>query len=588
MASGSIVSGLNPDYYVSIKGNQNLQVGNLVLSVHTDIDRNIYLPKMSTLARFATGTIHIYIVDVTGGAATHNILVYPDATDQINSGGLGVPLVISANNAVVDILSVGIGNWTTALYAGASGGGGGNTLTPITYASLVALAGAAGLVQGAFYLITDFQMATYIQFSGGGLGLEDVYLGAVEPMIAQASSTTDLNNSIISTLYPQDAITWQLNFTDREYDAVLGQSTGIITSREDTVLKIKRDFDFRNIIFRRWETINGSGIFDSWLNTGFAFTDYPPFAAGTSFDCYIGSPLQFGAGFGFVYYLDNTIGKATTSAMNIEMAYCNNIETDFDSNGTFKWLFLNTISTSLVYNDCSVIQRNTVIRIEGNFGGAIVDNSGNLIIEGNDVSASINNNTFAGTITRNQCFSIDSNTSPFVPCVINENIAIEINQNNGFTNISTNNVAFINANSGDGVFACEIIGNTGQTINNNSNISTAVDSGIYGNNINTIQNCNLPTNSIRNCVGNICQIDIALCDGDFEGNSFVLLYAVFIGIGGGATGIQNNSFQANILSATITPTPAIASILQTVTTFDLAKGNCELIINNAVVSTTAI
>ena len=127
MASGEVISGLNPDYYLSFKGNENLQVGNIVLSVTTDIARNIYLPKLdSSFARFATGSLHIYIVDVTGSASTNNISVYPHPDDRINSLSLGAPLVINTNRDVVDILSVGYNKWATSSYNGGSGGGGGS------------------------------------------------------------------------------------------------------------------------------------------------------------------------------------------------------------------------------------------------------------------------------------------------------------------------------------------------------------------------------------------------------------------------------------------------------------------------------
>ena len=141
-----------------------------------------------------------------------------------------------------------------------------------------------------------------------------------------------VDTKIESTIYPTDIITWKPFFQDREWDAVLGQSTGVITSREDTLFKIKRDFDFRNIIFRRWETINESGIYDSVLNTGFAYHDYPPFTTSGdgSYNCYIGSPLIANSIFGIPYWLDNTIGKQSTSFMNIEYAYGNNIEGFFE------------------------------------------------------------------------------------------------------------------------------------------------------------------------------------------------------------------------------------------------------------------
>ena len=236
----------------------------------------------------------------------------------------------------------------------------------VTYNELVSLINTNSLIPGNTYVITDFQTVTYIQYSGSGIGNEEIYKGDIEPMLVHAVAPNKVDTKIESTIYPTDIITWKPFFQDREWDAVLGQSTGVITSREDTILKLKRDFDFRNIIFRRWETVNGSGIFDSFFNTGFAYQDYPPFTTSGdgSSNCYIGSLLQFSAGFGIPYWLDNTVGKQSTYSMNIKFAYGNNVEGYFDTNGEILYCFLNKVSGNFIYNNVDIYLNNNVATLD--------------------------------------------------------------------------------------------------------------------------------------------------------------------------------------------------------------------------------
>jgi hypothetical protein len=345
--------------------------------------------------------------------------------------------------------------------------------TSITYNELLDLANSDNLKVGTFYLITDFQMAHYIQYSGSGPGDEEIHLGEIEPMLVLSDSVNSISTNIISTVYPQDRITYGFTFSDREWDAVLGQSTGVITSREDTLLKLKRDFDWRNIIFRRWETISGGGTYSSILNTGFDYQDFSPFAP-DSFDCYIGSPLYFGPGLGTGYWLDNTIGKQSTSQMNIKLAYGNNIEGAFDTNGKIEYFIGNNVSEDVIYNSVDYIIGNNVKRIDTNTGENIGSNDGADLIIFNNRCGSIGGNEFSGIIEKNNVFFIQGNTSTELNCRIWENFGIELQDNTNFVEIDGNKFNFLKGN--------DFGGNSFKTSVLNSFSDNVVDANIQNNN----------------------------------------------------------------------------------------------------------
>jgi len=396
----------------------------------------------------------------------------------------------------------------------------------ITYSDLMTAMNNSTLFAGQQYLITDFKMVTYIQFTGGGIGDEEKYTGATEPMLVQATSIDTLANQITSIIQPSDIIRWLPTFSDRDWDGVLNESTGIITYREDPILKLSRDFDWRNIIFRRWETISGSGVFNSITNTGFNSLDYPPFTSNGdgSFSCYIGSPLLLAATYGYPYYLDNTIGKNSTSGMNILFAFANNIENFFDANGYMSLFYNNNISNEVTYNNVDAIINNNVSMISENFGNAITDNShDNLIIRYNGCRG-INSNQINGSILGNNSWNINGNINLNPNSFINENTCSEIRDNIN-CNFNSNEIS-------------HMIKNTGFTLTQNvgagfsDNISDSI-SFITGSSIMLIENCVISGNVI------------------------------------------DNSFNSNLKYKDFVPTTGMSSNLPTVTLYDQTNGHVE-------------
>jgi len=279
--------------------------------------------------------------------------------------------------------------------------------TNIVFSQLETLISTSQLIAGSWYKITDFQTAHYIQFSDS-IGDEEIHTGAIEPMLVQAVSSSELATEIWSTVYPTDKITWKPIFNDRDYDAVLGQSTGVITSRYDTLLKLYRDYDWRNVIFRRWETVSGSGDYNNYTDTGFAFQDFPPFnlslGALSAFDVSVGSGLEVGQiGLGLPYQLDNvvfqldcTVSKVSIGATSTfqELFAVNNIDILLDQLCLFQFVN-NNIKYVLSNQFDGEVQHNTLVELsESELSDDFLNNTGTFFIN-NSIDGTFEDNNFS-------------------------------------------------------------------------------------------------------------------------------------------------------------------------------------------------
>ena len=290
--------------------------------------------------------------------------------------------------------------------------------TNIVFSQLETLISTSQLIAGSWYKITDFQTAHYIQFSDS-IGDEEIHTGAIEPMLVQAVSSSELATEIWSTVYPTDKITWKPIFNDRDYDAVLGQSTGVITSRYDTLLKLYRDYDWRNVIFRRWETVSGSGDYNNYTDTGFAFQDFPPFNLILgAFDVSVGSGLELGQiGLGLPYQLDNvvfqldcTVSKVSLGATSTfqELFAVNNIDVLIDQlcllefvNNNIKYVLSNQFDGGVRHNTLVELAESELSDdFANNTGTFFINNSIDGAFEDNNFSY-LENNIVTGDIYRN-------------------------------------------------------------------------------------------------------------------------------------------------------------------------------------------
>ena len=274
----------------------------------------------------------------------------------------------------------------------------------IGYSELTTLLNNNELIPSSYYLINDFQTVTYIQFSNS-IGNEEIHTGATEPMLVQAVSSSGLSTNIISTIYPTDNITWKPFFNDRDYDAVLGQSTGVITSRYDTLLKLYRDYDWRNVIFRRWETVSGSSDYNNYTDTGFAFQDFTPFnLALDNFDVSVGSGLEVGQiGLGAPYQLDNVVFQLYCTVSKVSLGAVSTFQNTFDVNNIdilFDQLclleFVNNNIKYVLSNqfDGDVISNTLVELSESELSDDFLNNTGTFFIN-NSIDGTFEDNNFS-------------------------------------------------------------------------------------------------------------------------------------------------------------------------------------------------
>lgn len=274
----------------------------------------------------------------------------------------------------------------------------------IGYSELTTLLNNNELIPSSYYLINDFQTVTYIQFSNS-IGNEEIHTGATEPMLVQAVSSSGLSTNIISTIYPTDNITWKPFFNDRDYDAVLGQSTGVITSRYDTLLKLYRDYDWRNVIFRRWETVSGSSDYNNYTDTGFAFQDFTPFnLALDNFDVSVGSGLEVGQiGLGLPYQLDNVVFQLYCTVSKVSLGAVSTFQNTFDVNNILllfdQLCLLEFVNNNIKYVlsnqfDGDVISNTLVELSESELSDDFLNNTGTFFIN-NSIDGTFQDNNFS-------------------------------------------------------------------------------------------------------------------------------------------------------------------------------------------------
>ena len=274
----------------------------------------------------------------------------------------------------------------------------------IGYSELTTLLNNNELIPSSYYLINDFQTVTYIQFSNS-IGNEEIHTGATEPMLVQAVSSSGLSTNIISTIYPTDNITWKPFFNDRDYDAVLGQSTGVITSRYDTLLKLYRDYDWRNVIFRRWETVSGSSDYNNYTDTGFAFQDFTPFnLALDNFDVSVGSGLEVGQiGLGLPYQLDNVVFQLYCTVSKVSLGAVSTLQNTFDVNNILllfdQLCLLEFVNNNIKYVlsnqfDGDVISNTLVELSESELSDDFLNNTGTFF-KNNSIDGTFEDNNFS-------------------------------------------------------------------------------------------------------------------------------------------------------------------------------------------------
>lgn len=186
---------------------------------------------------------------------------------------------------------------------------------PRTYAQLKAEYDGNLLKSGRKYLITDFT-TIYDQpdFHANGTPKDTVVTktASVEHLVFTANSDSTFDNYVSSIEYPTDILNFDWTFTATE---VMGApAKGRISFREDVESANSAFYDFRKVLYLRYESSPGSGVFNSIKDNGGASQEFLTFNApsvGTKIGIFGALGVQIT---GIPFYLNNVVFE--NSAIN--------------------------------------------------------------------------------------------------------------------------------------------------------------------------------------------------------------------------------------------------------------------------------
>jgi len=352
------------------------------------------------------------------------------------------------------------------------------------------------LIGGSIYVITDFQTRHYIQYTdsaGDGTSMDEIINTSftTESLVVLALSDNTYDSNVKSLAYPDDEIIWKHDLADREFDYAnpVGIGTGHIVYRK-SINGNSRDYDFRNVVFRRWNDGLGNYtvVMKSEAPNAFDFIDYKSFEEGYQVfrKNEIGSIGTLSNGLGIPYYLDNLIITTQSIAYGnyISVAHGVTIDVgDFSENRINLTILSNFInpSASINFNQFDTVQLS-------NFFGDVSFNQSKII----------NSSTFSGGFVGNIIVNVDasilgsaySNKFTTVESCVIDNIYNNLGDSISFSNITTlssndiNSIVSCTCSTIDSNI-CNYIQNT-QAVEIYNNIvdliqDNVIGGGIYGN-----------------------------------------------------------------------------------------------------------
>ena len=378
-------------------------------------------------------------------------------------------------------------NDTIPLYATSSG-----TLQyfSVSYSDFLNLYNTSSLEPGSVYVINNFRTSHYIQYTdsvGDGTGLgESINFGSIEPLVVVATSNSTYDSDVKSLLHPYDEIKWIHELSDRDYDHYnnpSGVGRGHIIYRKSDAGN-SRDYDFRNVVFWRWNDGSGNytvfrrvdapNIFDYKVFKAFEEGFVDPFLKNE-----IGSFTSLNNGFGIPYYLDNLVIStfSSVSSNKINIAHGVTINTpSFDENqiGIMLYSTIHDTSSQMIINKIHTLANSNV------FGDFWL----------NDVSY-IDGSTFSNEFYANKI-------SEFTGCIVGTA------QSNNIVRVDNSTLQNLNINNGN------LINNSviGTFENNNFNIvaTSSITSFTY-NDVNQVSYNTIGTvsgNIVNTLSGNTC------------------------------------------------------------------------------------
>lgn len=423
---------------------------------------------------------------------------------------------------------------TIPLYATGS-----SVLSYITTTALdfINLANTNSLNPGSVYLLSDFETKHYIQYTdanGDGTANDElVNVGNVEPLVIVAISNSQYNIDVKSLNYPDDEIVWRHDLADREreYYNPGGLGKGYITYRK-SVNGNSRDYDFRNVIFRRWN--DGSGNYTVVRAADapniFDYIDFKSFEEGyfVMQNNEISSILDLRLDLSIPYYLDNLIISTSSRAIvnKIGAAHAGTINyDDFSANTINLFVFnnLNSPSSIFVHNTFNGI-------VQSSFFGEVSINESKLIQNATFSYAFYANkivgvtDTILGTAHGNNLSGVDhssiDNLNFNTGNLINDSI-VSTFENNNFNSVINSYMTTFTFNDVNLV--------------QNNIIGTAIGNivnTITGNTVSVLDN-NISSEIIDNVVPDITGNTVDLISGNLLGDGSQIQYNM-------GSGISNN------------------------------------------------
>jgi hypothetical protein len=124
----------------------------------------------------------------------------------------------------------------------------------LSHADLLSRIAISDIERGLFYVINDYR--TYYDLGGSP------QFGAIEPIIVMGTSFNTISNIAYSQLYAQDVMVYDINPT-------IDEPYGRILKRLDTLKNVSAPYDWRTVLFRRWNLTGSevSGQYSSWSDT---------------------------------------------------------------------------------------------------------------------------------------------------------------------------------------------------------------------------------------------------------------------------------------------------------------------------------
>lgn len=170
-------------------------------------------------------------------------------------------------------------------------------LTKKTYSELTTMVSNSELEPGQLYLMTDFQ-TIYDQpdYSDASTPKTTVVTktAAVDPIILLAISETEFAKEVWRPSTPRHTLEYDINFSQTE--VVGAPAKGRITYCKDE-FNNETHYDHTVILLKRYESVSGSGIFNSFWDTGFGSTEVLTFGAGSMSNKIGNNYYELGGGF---------------------------------------------------------------------------------------------------------------------------------------------------------------------------------------------------------------------------------------------------------------------------------------------------